>query len=251
MLGTVFPPPLRCSTEDFVTRLAGGKVASKDFKETIDFTLIAGLICIRARLNDQEEEDRFILDTYSVCLVQESLWNIPGLDILDATSPLGPYGGVVFEDIGAMAMRKSPENVIQSVLEDGLIGANLMKLCVWRIDFRDQKIILTDRADSFPDLEKAVKIPFIPKPILSSPDVQVLLGGGEKVTVQFDTGSTGFLSLLTPSLKTLVESGKVVAWRAKLDTFMGEASDQAIETHRRPQPQEQYPNIRLHLRIQG
>ena len=57
------------------------------------------------------------------------------------------------------------------------------------------------------------------------------MDGGEKASLQFDTGATGFLSLLTPSLKSLRESGQAVAWTARLDRFIEEPGATGIETH--------------------
>jgi len=234
---------------EFMTRLAGGRMAQSGFKAVVDFEYVSGRICIKVRLNDEKEERRFILDTYSPCLLRESLLSIPGLDVLDATKELGgrfegtpmkalfprfskvTIGTVVFEDIGAMVMSESPGNVIASTLEDGLIGSNLMRHCLWRIDFEKKKITLADRIEALEGLENAARVPFRPKPLQYSPDVEVLLEEGEKATVQFDTGATGFLSLLTPSLKSLVESGKSAVWTARLDRFIQEPNSPEIETH--------------------
>jgi hypothetical protein len=234
---------------EFMNRLSGGRVAQSGFKETIDFTYVSGWICINARLNDEEKDRRFILDTYSVCLLREGLLNIPGLDVLDATKDLGGkfegtpmkplfpkfrkvrIGRVVFEDIGAMVLSESSGNVVSSMLEDGLIGANLMRHCLWQIDFEKKKITLADRIETLGSLENAVRVPFKPKPLQYSPDVEVVLAGGEKASLQFDTGATGFISLLTPSLKSLVDSGKAVAWTARLDRFIEEAGATGLETH--------------------
>jgi hypothetical protein len=234
---------------EFMNRLAEGRVAQSGFKETIDFTYVSGWICIKARLNDEERDRRFILDTYSVCLLREGLLNIPGLDVLDATKDLGGkfegtpmkplfpkfrkvrIGRVVFEDIGAMVLSESSGNAVSSMLEDGLIGANLMRHCLWQVDFEKKKITLADRIEALGGLENAVRVSFKPKPLQYSPDVEVVLDGGEKASLQFDTGATGFISLLTPSLKSLVESGKAVAWTARLDRFIEEPGATGIETH--------------------
>jgi hypothetical protein len=234
---------------EFMTRLSGGRVAQSGLKEVVDFEYVSGLICIKARLNDEKEERRFILDTYSPCLLREGLLSIPGLDVLDATKDLGgkfegtpmkalfprfskvTIGGVVFEDIGAMVMSESSGNAVAALLRDGLIGANLMRHCLWQIDFEHKTITLTDRKEALEGLENAIRIPFQPKPVQYSPDVEVLLDGGEKATLQFDTGATGFLGLLTPSLKSLVESGKSRAWTARLDRFIEEPGSPGIETH--------------------
>ena len=224
-------------------------MAGSGFKEVVDFEYVSGLICIKARLNDEKEERRFILDTYSVCLLREGLLTVPGLDVLDATKDLGgkfektpmkplfpkfrkvTVGRIVFEDIGAMVLSESSGNAVASLLEDGLIGANLMRHCLWQIDFERKKITLADRIEALEGLENAVRIPFKPKPLQSSPDVEAVLDGGEKASLQFDTGATGFLSLLTPSLKSLVESGQAVAFTARLDRFIEEPGASGIETH--------------------
>lgn len=137
---------------EFMNRLSGGRVAQSGFKEVVDFEYVSGWICIKARLNEEEQERRFILDTYSPCLVCEDLLSIPGLDVLDAAkdfgsqfegTPMKPLfprfsqiriGRIVFEDIGAMVMSKASGNAVASLLEDGLIGANLMRHCLWQID---------------------------------------------------------------------------------------------------------------------
>lgn len=234
---------------EFMNRLGGSRVAQSGFKDIIDFTYVSGWVCIKARLNDEEQDRRFILDTYSVCLLREGLLTISGLDVLDATKGLGSkfegtpmrplfpkfrkvrIGRVVFEDVGAMVLSESSGNTVASALEDGLIGANLMRHCLWQIDFEHRKITLADRIEALEGLENAIRIPFRPKPLQYSPDVDVILDGGEKASLQFDTGGTGFISLLTPSLKSLVEAGKAVAWTARLDRFIEEPDVAGIETH--------------------
>jgi hypothetical protein len=106
-----------------------------------------------------------------------------------------------------------------------------MRHCLWQIDFERKKITLADRIEALEGLENAVRIPFKPKPLQFSPDVEAVLDGGEKASLQFDTGATGFLSLLTPSLKSLVESGQAVAFTARLDRFIEETGASGIETH--------------------
>ena len=234
---------------EFMNRLGGGRVAQSGFKEVVDFTYTSGLIRVKARLNEEEKERSFILDTYSVCLLREALLTIPGLDVLDASKDLGGkfegtpmkalfpkfgkvrIGRIVFENIGAMALSESSGNAVASMLEDGVIGANLMRHCLWQIDFERKKITLADRIEAFEGLENAVRIPFKPEPLQYSPNVDVILDEGEKASLQFDTGATGFLSLLTPSLKSLVESGKAIAWTARLDRFIKEPGTSGIETH--------------------
>lgn len=234
---------------EFINRLSGGRVAQSGFKEVVDFTYVSDRICITARLNDEERERRFILDTYSPCLLREELLAIPGLDVLDVTkdfghkfegTPLRPLypklrkvriGSVVFEDIGTMVFGVSPGNVVAARLEDGLIGANLMRHCLWQIDFERMTIVLADKLEALGGLESSIRIPFRPKPYQYSPDIDVVLSGGDRASLQFDTGSTGFISLLTPSLKALAESGHAVAWTGRQDHFVEAKGAPVIETH--------------------
>jgi hypothetical protein len=234
---------------DFLNRLSGGRVMNKNFKEVVDFTLVDNRICLKARIDDHEQELSFILDTYAICLIREGLVNKLNLDILDCTKELGEkfentimrplfpkyhkisIGSVVFEDIGSMVMKETRDNPLLDVLEDGLIGANLMKSCIWQIDFRKNKLIMTDRIDKLDNLEDAIQFPFKPMPIQGSPTIQVVLNGKDTVDVQFDTGGSGFLSFLSPALKSEVESGRAVAWHVKLEIPVNKEESTGIETH--------------------
>jgi len=234
---------------DFMNRLSGGRVTNKNFKEVVDFTLVDKRICLKARINDYDQEFSFILDTYAICLIREGLLKKLHLDILDCTKELGKkfentimrplfpkynkisIGSVVFENIGSMVMKETRDNPLLDVLEDGLIGANLMKSCIWQIDFRENKITITDRIDKFDNLDEAIQFPFKPMPLQGSPNIQVVLNGKDTVDVQFDTGGSGFLSFLSPALKSEVESGRAVAWHAKLAIPVNRGESTGIETH--------------------
>ncbi len=234
---------------DFMNRLSGGRVMNKNFKEVVDFTIVDNRICLKARINDHEHDLNFILDTYAICLLREGLLNKLDLDILDCTEELGEkfentimrplfpkyqkisIGKVVFEDIGSMVMKETEDNPLLYILEDGLIGANLMKSCIWQIDFRKNNLIMTDQIEKLDNLEDAIQLSFKPMPIQGSPDIQVVLNGKDTVDVQFDTGGSGFLSFLSPATKTEVESGNGVAWHVKLELPVKKEESTGIETH--------------------
>jgi hypothetical protein len=234
---------------DFMNRLSGGQVMNKNFKEVVDFTLVDNRICLKAKINDYEHDISFILDTYAICLIREGLLNKLDLDILDCTEEMGEkfentimrplfpkyhkisIGNVVFEDIGSMVMKETEDNPLLYALEDGLIGANLMKSCIWQIDFRENKLIITDQIEKLDNLEDAIRFPFNPMPLQGSPNIQVVLNGKDTVDVQFDTGGNGFLSFLSPTTKSEVESGRGVAWHVKLELPVNREKSPGIETH--------------------
>lgn len=137
---------------NFIERLSGGTVQNKDFRAEIPFTYVDERISVKARISDSDKEYTFILDTYAPCMVRESLIQSIPLDTLDLTEQMGKQledsmmkplfpkyrtirlGDVVFKDIGAMAMREDEDNPFVQVLENGLIGANLLKCCIWQFD---------------------------------------------------------------------------------------------------------------------
>lgn len=213
---------------EFMKRLSGGSVQNKDFKITVPFTFIDERICVKAWINGTEQDYSFIIDTYAPCMIRERLVRDIELDILDCTDQMGKQlegtmmlplfpkyrlslGNAIFNDIGAMVMREDSANPFAQVLEDGLIGANLLKCCIWQFDFLDMKIVITDRLEQLDNLTDAVQIPFKPVPVQESPNIQVVLDDEDTIEVQFDTGGKGFLTFSTASLLAKVDSGNAVA----------------------------------------
>jgi hypothetical protein len=214
---------------NFIERLSGGTVQNTDFRAEIPFTYVDERISVKSRINDSDKEYTFILDTYAPCMVRESLLQIIPLDTLDLTEQMGKQlegsmmkplfpkyrtirlGDVVFKDIGAMVMREDEDNPFVQVLENGLIGANLLKCCIWQFDFQEMKIVITDKIDKLDHLIDAIRVPFKPISVQQSPNIQVTLNDEETIEVQFDTGNKGFLTLSSASLLAQVDSGNAVA----------------------------------------
>lgn len=233
---------------DFIKRLSGGNVGNTDFKTEIPFTYIDERICVKSKINNSDKEYTFILDTYSPCMVRESLVKSIPLDTLDLTEQMGKQlegsmmkplfpkfetislGDVVFKDIGAIVMREDEKNPFLQVLEDGLIGANLLKCCVWQFNFQDMKIVVTDKKDRLDHLMNAARLPFNPISVQQSPNIRITLNDEDSIDVQFDTGSKGFLTFSSPSLLALVDSGDAVALhRRSISPIESPESD--IETY--------------------
>lgn len=218
---------------DFIKRLSGGSVQNTDFKAEIPFVYIDDRISVKAKINDSDKECTFILDTYSPCMVREGLIKSIPLDALDLSEEMGKklegsmmkplfplcrtirLGEVVFKDIGAMTMREDEDNPFVQVLEDGLIGANLLKCCIWQFDFQEMKIVISDKIDKLDHLKNAIQILFNPVSIQQSPNVQITLNDNDDITVQFDTGSKGFLSFSSESLLSLVDAGEAVEFHRR------------------------------------
>jgi len=222
-------PALYAQMPNFIERLSGGTIQNTDFRVEIPFTYVDERISVKSRINDSDKEYTFILDTYAPCMVRESLIQSIPLDTLDLTEQMGKQlegtmmkplfpkyrtislGEVVFKDIGSMVMREDEDNPFVQVLENGLIGANLLKCCIWQFNFQEMKIVITDKIDKLDHLIDAIRVPFKPISVQQSPNIQVTLNDEDRIEVQFDTGNKGFLTLSSASLLALVDSGDAVA----------------------------------------
>ena len=233
---------------NFMMRLSGGEVESNNFKEIIPFELFDNRILVNAKINDSEREYKFILDTYSPCLISDSLATSLDLDILDLSKELGKQfehtmmkpkfplyksislGNLRFKNIGAIMMSDNSNNPFLDVIESGIIGANLLKLCILQINFLNKNLILTDQLEKLNNIQDAITIPFKPQSFQKSPNIQILLNGTDTLEIQFDTGSSKFLSFSDPSLDKLIDSGECIALHQKRKNAFGSIIDTAYFT---------------------
>jgi len=231
---------------DFMERLDGGKVQSGNFYEKIPFELEDNRIYINSVIND--DEYRFLLDSYSPCLLYEYVVLKTDIATIDKTKLLGnafantflkpiyplmdsiSIGHVKFFEIGAMVMTKDSLNPMRNWNLDGIIGSNMMKNCIWQLNFFDTTITLTDNISKCKYISGAIQIPFSPKPIQGSPDI-ILMVGNDSINAEFDTGNNGFINVLSPSILNMINEGKVVEWSIKKEFLIDKNTSDSIETH--------------------
>lgn len=231
---------------DFLERLNGGTVQNADFYEIIPFELANNRIYISSLINDHRY--RLLIDTHSPCLLYDYIIDQAKLDTLDKSAqlskafentfltPIYPkideftVGHVQFSGIGAMIMKKDVSNPLKKMKIDGILGSNLMRHCIWQFNFVDTTIILTNDISKCKNINGAIQIPFKPKPIQASPDINMMIGN-DTINVQFDTGNNGFINALSPILAEKIYTNKAVGWKINLDIPVNRNDLDSIETH--------------------
>ncbi len=114
-------------------------------------------------------------------------------------------GGVLFENTGAVVQNLSSSDIFRCLDFDGIIGANLMKLAYWKLDFQKQEITFTSNLEDLELNAEYDSIPFTSK-FTGTPMIDVKLNHVNVRNIVFDTGSNGHISVPTASLNVLSDS---------------------------------------------
>jgi len=202
----------------FFNCLTGGKAADRHFKETIPFEFTGKFIMVPVRINNGRNSYLFTLDTYSPCIIWNSLLNDMNMKLNPLSGQLADafeetllkpaytrydsikIGNLKFENICSMVMDDSEHAMLFDYLDNGIIGATLLRSCIWQINFQDTTITATDGIASLGYIEGAIEVPFIPEGPQKSPIVEVVVDDADTMRLQFDTGNSSTY-LACPLLK--------------------------------------------------
>lgn len=111
----------------------------------------------------------------------------------------------------------------------GVFGASLMKDAIWQIDYKQQKITLTDQIDSL-KINEHVKAFAFRKNTTKTPCLDITLGT-EQATILVDTGSPFGISLQTASFPILQAANEP---HIRTDTrLFGEKIDSSYQIQKR------------------
>ncbi|KAA3631888.1 MAG: hypothetical protein DWQ02_15665 [Bacteroidetes bacterium] len=139
----------------FSTIVKFGRVSAEDFKETLDFDINRGLIILP--VNIKGETYRFLFDTGAPNSISKSLQKqlkfktLSKGHIVDSEGNRSEVkyvgvdtiwlGNVPFIDQTAFVGDFEANPAIKCLNIDGIIGSNLMRLCNWKIDMKNQKMV--------------------------------------------------------------------------------------------------------------
>ena len=201
-----------CNYISNVRLLSGGDIDRKNFTETIPFRYIKGLIVVDAQLENDTTQHQFIFDTGAFnSKVEYELADELDLPV-KATKNNSTAAGVSrkievarignvqlgttqFSNIGAGKLRYDEKSASPCIAEDGIIGANLIKLAHWKIDYQTQQLHFSDSPFSIPENRNVYHLSF-KKPLLSgTPEIELGIAGRTISGVMFDVGYNGGLSL--------------------------------------------------------
>ncbi len=195
-----------------VKLLTGGSVEHKNYEQTIPFEYIKGLIVVDGLVNEDGVARQFIFDTgafnskieYDLAdslelktFATKENSTAAGVSQQIEVTKLNTLtlGDVVFKKIGAGKLKYDAQSASPCVADDGLIGANLIKLAHWKIDYQNRELSFSDSPFSSKSMNVGKPIKF-KRPLLSAvPEIELGVGGRTVKGVLFDVGYNGGLIL--------------------------------------------------------
>ena len=199
-----------CSYLKNVGLLSGGELKAKNFVQEVPFELKKDLIVVKAQLNADTVLREFIFDTGAFnSKVENGLANDLGLETVTTKSNSTAqgvskdievtrldsiiFGKTAFYKIGAGKVVYSEKSASPCIATDGIIGANLMKLAHWKINYQNQKLYFSDTPFSIQG--KYYTLPFEHPTLSGTPKIDVKVGGKTVENILFDVGFNGGLVL--------------------------------------------------------
>ncbi|WP_338767890.1 pepsin/retropepsin-like aspartic protease family protein [Bernardetia sp. ABR2-2B] len=199
-----------CSYIKNVGLLSGGELKAKNFVQEVPFELKKDLIVVKVKLNADTVLREFIFDTGAFnSKVENNLATGLGLETVTTKSNSTAqgvtkeievtrldsitFGETAFYKIGAGKVVYSEKSASPCIAKHGLIGANLMKLAHWKINYQNQKLYFSDTPFSMEG--EYYSLPF-ESPVLSgTPKINLKIGEKTVENVLFDVGFNGGLVL--------------------------------------------------------
>jgi len=196
-----------CRGPSSVKLFARGSAPTTLLNDSVAFTREARLIIVPVVINGRTY--RFLFDTGAPMLVSTELAQELGLkkvarkNVRDSQNlkqkldfvalPNLTIGNTLFTDLVAVASDLTTAPAIGCMKIDGLIGANLMRLMIWNVDYQNQFLSFTNDFEGFKADTTALVLPFVTT-ASGSPKISLVVGSDSLKSVTFDTGSGGGLS---------------------------------------------------------
>jgi hypothetical protein len=227
-----------------VKLLTGGSLERTDFVETIPFEYKKDLIVIKAKINDEGKKRQFIFDSGAFdskieFTLAEDL-KLPTKATKTNSTAQGitqriqitqlekiQLGNTSFSNISAGKLKYDSESASRCIAPHGIIGANLMKLAHWKIDYQNQNIHFSDRLFSFMG-NQSHTLQF-EKPLLSgTPEIELAVAGKTVSGVLFDIGYNGGLILPASLLEAFSSEEENIYFDRSTSGIFGTNTDTLI-----------------------
>lgn len=208
---------LNWKTINTILILRKGTVAQKEYDIQIPFEYDLGLIFLNVQIEGNDY--RFLLDSGSSNVISKDLAEklnlqvVSNSDLEDSQNAASEVefttignikiGELDYLNTGAAIIDLNASEDIACLKIDGLIGANLMKKSIWKIDYQNKLIQLTNSVDSVKIPSSSKKVPFFTE-LTGSPIIDVLVDGTEEKNVILDLGSNGGFSLSMETYRALL-----------------------------------------------
>ena len=191
-----------------------GVTYAKNYYEEIPYEAINGKIFISVGLGGKVH--RFLFDTGAPVMLSKELSDQVGAVVINTNSLTDAYGGkgtvtvvkanglrlgqVGFDSVAALL---GLPDLYKCWQIDGVMGSNVLRNSIVRIDPGKHVIILTDQEDRL-QLDTTKSIPLITGiGSQSDPKIMVRFGGKTDLLLGFDTGDKAFLRISEDNMRAL------------------------------------------------
>jgi len=197
-----------CNYLKNVNLLTSGDLDRENFTDSIPFQLKKDLIIVQPQINGNQKPLDFIFDTGAFnskinhTLAEEynletkatkenedSNGNVKVIEVTQLEQI--QLGQTLFTDIGAGKVVYADESPSPCIAEHGIIGANLIKLAHWKIDYQEQMIYFSDKAFEIESPSTAITLDYDSPALSDTPKVEFKIAGRKVENLIIDTGSNG------------------------------------------------------------
>jgi hypothetical protein len=206
-------------------KLSSCTLENKSFMTVLDFDYVANWIVVKVKINGNDKEYPFIFDTGAQTVISDSLLREIGTNNfskmssgMDDDSTKNAFkneiitikglqiGDLKIHDIGAITTINSEWGMLNCVSAFGVIGYNILNTCGFQIDYERKKIILSDQIGSLENYDKIEWVNFTTPKNQETPIISAVINDSMKVSLFFDTGSSGGIRLSSTGLyKAIIE----------------------------------------------
>ncbi len=197
-----------CNYLQNINLLTSGNLDRENFVDSIPFEMKKDLVIVKAQINGKEKPLDFIFDTgafnskinhtlteeYSLETKatkenEDSNGNVKVIEVTQLEQI--QLGQTLFTDIGAGKVVYADESPSPCIAEHGIIGANLIKLANWKIDYQKQMIYFSDEAFEIESPLTAITFDYDSPALSDTPKVEFKIEGRSVENLLIDTGSNG------------------------------------------------------------
>lgn len=194
-------------TVEWTKAIRSGKIAQKEFSETIDIEVNKGLIFVPVTIDGKAY--RFLFDTGAPFSISEQLQNELGFEIISQSNMVDSdknqqkinwarvnsieIGRINFEQQTAFIGDFEANPLLKCLAIDGIIGSNLIRQANWTIDQKNKILSFSNESEEF-KTETSVTIPFRTDDQFNM-FIDINIGSAKVKNVLVDYGSNGSVSL--------------------------------------------------------
>lgn len=199
-----------CDYLQNIKLLTDGEIRRENYVQELPFEWRKDLIVVKARLNSDTTLREFIFDTGAFnSKIESELATELGLKtIAEKTNTTAQgisqnievtrldslqLGETTFYTIGAGKLSYASTSASPCIAANGIIGANLIKLAHWKIDYEKQVMYFSDEA--FEVDEDSYVLPFEHPMLSGTPEIDLEIEGKKVQNILFDVGYNGGLIL--------------------------------------------------------